>query len=289
MKEIRIPAVIGPGSQPESPDDINMSFMQMPSDMHTYAAPSVPEPEEAKNLTKGLALARCLLDALRGYRRGDAARVIEVDGLDEANLSFINQLLGEGEVSIQCQAPLNARIQESVLAGVWRLRYLDENGQIIRDAVEIGDVPTLVSELTFAGARDNIDLEAIALPEDVYNAPPLLAELNEHLPQWRPDHPPHIINLSLLPHTERDLAYLSEVLGIGPVVILSRGYGNCRISATGVRNLWWVQYFNSQETLILNTLEISAVPEVARAASEDIDDSAQRLAEILAIYAGEEG
>jgi rubredoxin len=59
--------------------------------------------------------------------------------------------------------------------------------------------------------------------------------------------------------------------------ILSRGYVNCRITSTATRNVWWVQYFNSQETLILNTIEISGVPEVACAAQEDIDDSAQRL------------
>ncbi|MDX1812887.1 MAG: hydrogenase expression/formation C-terminal domain-containing protein, partial [Gammaproteobacteria bacterium] len=49
-------------------------------------------------------------------------------------------------------------------------------------------------------------------------------------------------------------------------------------------NVWWVQYFNSQDTLILNTLEITKVPEVACAGDEDIADSAQRLNEILEVY-----
>jgi len=70
------------------------------------------------------------------------------------------------------------------------------------------------------------------------------------------------------------------------VVILSRGYGNCRITSTATRHVWWVQYFNSQEILILNTLEISEVPAVACAAQEDIDDSAQRLLEILEVFRG---
>ena len=85
-------------------------------------------------------------------------------------------------------------------------------------------------------------------------------------------------------YKRQDLAFLSDSLGIGPIVILSRGYGNCRISSTGTRNVWWVQYYNSQETLILNTLEISKVPEVACASQEDIEDSAERLDEILSIY-----
>ena len=78
--------------------------------------------------------------------------------------------------------------------------------------------------------------------------------------------------------------FMSDQLGIGPIVVLSRGYGNCRISATNTRYVWWVQYFNSQETLILNTVEISPVPDVARASQEDIEESAERLDEILSIY-----
>jgi hydrogenase-1 operon protein HyaF len=92
---------------------------------------------------------------------------------------------------------------------------------------------------------------------------------------------PVVINLTLLPQTEADLACLEERLGLGPLSILSRGYGNCRITATAIRDLWWVQYFNSDDRLILNTLELTEVPSAALAAQEDIDDSAKRLAEIL--------
>lgn len=45
--------------------------------------------------------------------------------------------------------------------------------------------------------------------------------------------------------------------------------------------VWWVQYFNSQDALILNTLEIVDVPEVACAAAEDLEDSAEWLTEVL--------
>jgi hydrogenase-1 operon protein HyaF len=95
---------------------------------------------------------------------------------------------------------------------------------------------------------------------------------------------PHAINLSLLPLTDEDVAFLDARLGSGPVTILSRGYGNCRISSTGTRNGWWVRYFNSREAIILNTIEITDVPNVACAAPEDLEDSAQRLTEILGVY-----
>jgi hydrogenase-1 operon protein HyaF len=43
-----------------------------------------------------------------------------------------------------------------------------------------------------------------------------------------------------------------------------------------------VQYFNSQDALILNTIEVTEVPEVACAAALDLEDSAERLAEVIA-------
>ena len=45
-----------------------------------------------------------------------------------------------------------------------------------------------------------------------------------------------------------------------------------------------MRYYNSQDTLILDSIEVSTIPEVALAAPEDIADSAERLAEILETY-----
>jgi hydrogenase-1 operon protein HyaF len=47
--------------------------------------------------------------------------------------------------------------------------------------------------------------------------------------------------------------------------------------------VWRVRYFNSMDTLILDTIEVTGVPEVACAAREDVADSAERLGEICAI------
>ena len=48
-----------------------------------------------------------------------------------------------------------------------------------------------------------------------------------------------------------------------------------------VRDVWRVQYFNSMQTLILDTLEVVDVPEVALAAPEDLADSKERLGELV--------
>jgi hydrogenase-1 operon protein HyaF len=118
----------------------------------------------------------------------------------------------------------------------------------------------------------------------VYNAPALVTEMTDKLAAWRPGAEAHAINLSLLPLSDEDVSYLDARLGPGSVTILSRGYGNCRISSTGTRNGWYVRYFNSREAVILNTIEITDIPSVACAAPEDLADSAQRLGEILGVY-----
>lgn len=281
---IEVPAVVGPGSQPADADGAEMDFMNLPSGMTTFESPVVPEADEIVGMETAIAFAEKICREMQDYRIGQPNRVYELSDLDEKNRQFMNQLLGDGEVSVQCGGDLNAQIQESVLAGLWRVHYLDDNGHIARDTMEIGAIPGLVGEMTFTGAQPNVDVDALEIPASVYNAPPLLVEIHDKLPQYLPGEEPHIINLSLLPHTEEDIEFMSSALGIGPNIILSRGYGNCRISSTATRHVWWVQYFNSQDTLILNTLEINAVPDVACASQEDIDDSAARLDEILSIY-----
>jgi len=43
-----------------------------------------------------------------------------------------------------------------------------------------------------------------------------------------------------------------------------------------------VQYFNNMQTLILNTIEVTPMPEAAVAAREDLVETRERLAELVA-------
>ena len=191
------------------------------------------------------------------------------------------QLLGEGEVSVIGGSTIQA--QESVLAGVWYVRATPD-GEAMKEWVEVAAFPPSLLAVAFQDATDELPVER-EFPENVFNAPPLIPEINEHLPRIADGElTNHVINLSLLPHTPEDLTYLDAILGKGPLIILSRGYGNCRIRSTGTRNCWWVRYYNSQDTLILNSIELSLIPSVALAAPEDLADSEERLSEIMDIY-----
>lgn len=272
---------IGPGSQPEEQDG-TLSYLPMPSAMTVFSVPSLPEPEEAAGREAGKGVLHDVLRVLESAKPGDAASAIDITHLDAANRSFVDQVLGEGEVSTVAGATHQA--QESVLAGVWRVHIVDHEGRIVCDLIEIGSFPRSILDVAFSGARQDV-----AIPQsfvaNVFNAPALLPEINEHVAKVDTAAAPHVINLSLLPHTLEDLTLLDQLLGKGDLAILSRGYGNCRVTSTRTRNVWWVQYYNSQDTLILNSIEITRLPEVVCAATEDLTDSAERLREILEVYA----
>jgi hydrogenase-1 operon protein HyaF len=281
MTSISLP-IFGQGSQPVEEDGVALEYLQMPQEMTTYSMPQISTDLNGQDLAQAKIVLLKLQQNLAAFP--SISEPIELTKLDAGNRRFIDELLGEGEVSVICSGEHTIRIQESVLAGVWRLQKLNAQKQVVDDTLEVGIIPQQLSQSAFSSTARQIDTNWIELPSGVMNAPPLLTELNAKIAEYQPGGEAHTINLSLLPQTEQDLEFLAQRLGGGSVTILSRGYGNCRITATGTTFVWWVQYFNSEDTLILNTLEVSDVPSVACASPEDIADSCERLQEILKVY-----
>jgi len=280
IPDLGIDVGFGPGSQKE-PDGQELDYMEMPREMVTFDLPIAPEPEDTLGMEEGKARLNALQKLLANYKIGTRAALLELGDLDQKNLGLVNQILGEGEVSLVSGPDI--QVQEAVFAGVWRVLHFDD-GKVVRDTIEVADWPHSVADRVFSRAAKTGALAEDPLPESVFNAPSILTEIADAVANYKPGTPTHSINLSLLPHTEQDLEYLAQKLGVGDTIILSRGYGNCRVSSTRTNNVWWVQYYNSQDALILNSIEIVNVPEVVCAAQEDIDDSAVRLAEVMAIY-----
>jgi hydrogenase-1 operon protein HyaF len=281
MNSFPIPVVsIGPGSQAE---DVELDYMVMPQGMQTFAAPQLPEPEELLGLTQAQATLRAVLNSLQVAATGAEAMPVDLSQLDAANLQLVNQVLGEGEVSARAEGVYSIRIQESIFAGVWRV-IINDGTRLISDRIDIGPVPQILLSAALNGAT--IEAGApVAIPADlpagIMNAPSVMAELNEQLATWQRGKPAHVINLTLLPLSPEDVAFMEQALAGGSVLILSRGYGNCRILSTLVPNCWRVVYYNSADTLLLNTVEVTDIPEVACAAQEDLMDSCERLSEVL--------
>ena len=279
MNSIELP-IIGSGSQPKEADGLELDFLHLPGAMHTYSMPEL-SPSLSQSAIQAKALLQLILDALNTLDPAENY-TFETFGLTLKDLAFLNETLGEGEVSIIHQGEASqTRIQESVLAGVWRVQSFNPAGEIQADVIEVGAIPQIVKDYTFNNAQRQLDINQHKLPAGLMNALPLVGELNAQIQTFNPETYAHVINLSLLPLTEQDLAFLHNLLGTGKVNILSRGYGTNRITSTATSKVWWVQYFNSDDKLILNTLEIDQVPKVACAAREDLADSASRLQEIL--------
>ena len=258
------------------------AYIDMPGSMDSYVPPSIPEPDAVQHLEGAREAMTWLQQALDQWQPGNDPVIADLGALDAASRELVNQILGEGEVSVTCSGDVNARVQESVLAGVWRILYLDENDRLAGDYLEVGPVPHVISLAT--GQEQEVACEGNGDMPDVINALPVLVELAAAREKYQADGSGHAINLSLLPMSEADLDFVDERLGRGPVEFLSQSYGKCQVSSTGVSNIWWVRHYNSMGKLILNLLEVVDTPEVVAAAPEDIADSSQRLGETLAPY-----
>lgn len=278
-----LPLLAGMGAGARHEDD-GLSYMPMPREMNTFNAPLLPESEILEQHPQVLRYLEHVQIALECWPSNPQQTPLVLDDLPEVAVRLIQQILGEGEVSIQLQGPQPARIQETLLAGLWWVQQLDPEGHPIQQWLEVADIPALVSEHSFAGARWPLVTD---LPEGLVNAGPVLIELLEAADRQQTQScnaglhdEPHVVNLSLLPFSPPDHQFLAQYLGIGPALILSRGYGNCRIQSTATPGIWRVQYFNSGDQLILDTLEVTSMPQVACAAAEDLADSAERLREM---------
>ncbi len=270
IRDFHIPPTgFGPGSQPASEDGSELEYMELPSDMRTYS-PSIPMVEVDETLKPALNTLRHIARAASEVADGSKPQSFDLSGLDVQNRRLIAETMGEGEVAMKIRGIPALSVQESVFAGIWGV-----TGSGI-DRIEVATVPVAARDHAFVAS---VEPSMAPAGPGVVNAPALVAELEDKSASYTGEL--HVVNLTLLPHTEEDLAWLEVRMGQGATDILSRGYGNCRVKATATPHVWRVQFFNSMDTLILDTFEVTDVPEVAIAAPEDLADSGKRLVEVI--------
>ena len=280
MKDFPLPVrMVGSGSQPD--EEEGLQYLEMPRGMNTFQMPVVPERADAAALADARDLLAAFLALLETWDPAVRPRgpCLDLAGVATPALEVMNQMLGEGEVSIQIGGARKFRIQESVFTGLWRVCALDADGRLARDWLEAGMLPGVAVEIARDLGQDA--LPRIDLPQGAMNSPALLAEIGSQLATRAHGDAAHVINLTLFPMTPEDHVVLEQSLPVGHIAMISRGFGNCHVTSTGLTNVWRVQYFNNMNTLILNTIEIVDVPEVVLAAVEDLTDSRERLAELV--------
>ncbi len=280
MKDFPLPVrVVGAGSQPD--EDEELQYLPMPREMNTFEMPRVPDRADPEALVAARAVLGGFLDLLAAWdpEGADRGPQVSLNAIPPQVLTLVNEMLGEGEVSIRVDGERSYRIQESVFTGLWRVCALDGEGRLADDWLEASPLPAVVTDVARASAASAPPL--VNVPPGAMNSPALLTELGSQMGARRESDAAHVINLTLFPMTPEDHAVMEQALPNGPVAMISRGFGNCHITSTSLRDVWRVQYFNSMKTLILNTVEVVAVPAVALAAPEDLVESRERLAELV--------
>lgn len=274
-------AVVGAGSQgDEAPD-----YLAMPNEMGTFALPGSPEDADPLHVAAAAKLLSALADRMDSPATDAHPPVLDLLALPSALRDVLGQSLGFGEVSAFTTGPNHWRVQETAFTGLWRILKIDGQGEPLADRLEVAAIPDIL--IATMRANTASELPPPDLPTGVMNAAALIEEIRLQAAAWRQGEATHTINLTLLPMSDVDLDVLYAWLGHREVSILSRGYGNCRITSTRLVNVWWVQYFNSMDVLILNSIEITDMPDVAKASAEDLEDAIPRLREYIASLAAE--
>lgn len=222
--------------------------------------------------------------ALREHAEGDREpSLISLRSLEAQDRDTILDVLGEGDVWGSVGGNVGYTFAESVLTGLWHVEATSPDGSTT-DWLEVARIPQAVVHAAEHMPRESIRIPD-RLPQGAMNSLALLTELQQRSANYRPGEENHIINFTLLPITEADAEVLTTVLGQIPLVIRGGGYGSCRIFAAGLRHVWALQYLNSMDKVILDTLEIGGVPVAALATREDLAESAARLPEMMQAYA----
>jgi hydrogenase-1 operon protein HyaF len=221
--------------------------------------------------------------ALENQAAGEKGRLFDLTDFSSDETLLVEQVIGEGEVAGVVALPdgVLAQIHESVMAGLWRVRFAGASGALVADYLEVSSLPEIARRAALNNCRPLTPGET---PAGAMNVMPLLSEIASRSAAHRPGDPTHAITFSLLPMSPEDMSHLQQRLGSGAVRLVSQGYGSCRIHSTATKNVWSVQFFNAMDEIILDTLEIGDAPAAACAAEEDFRDSARRLHEIEEAY-----
>jgi len=266
---------------PIGEDSLNASGGSLTASGALAKLATLDSAELAKQCPNAIDLLSRVAAAIAGQKTDAPTQLFRLGDLNDLERKLIADVLGEGEVAGVVALPDGSlvQIQESVLAGIWRVRLETDAAH---EYLEVGAIPEIVRRA--AADLTAEDFEIGQAPEDAMNVLPVLAEIRERALAWRPGLRSRVINFSLLPMNPVDMSFLQQTIKNGPIQLVSRGYGNCRVFSTGTRNVWSVQFFNAMDNIILDTLEVGGVPTVALAANEDFEDSAERLKEIIEAY-----
>ena len=105
------------------------------------------------------------------------------------------------------------------------------------------------------------------------NAPYLLKEIAEALHALVETGETRTLYLSQFPLTEEDSEFLQEFLGHGGTIIHSHSNNRSIWRESRTPGVWMGEYYEGPDRLVLQTIEIAPIPELAVPPREDLRSS----------------
>lgn len=109
------------------------------------------------------------------------------------------------------------------------------------------------------------------------NAPVLLLETAEMVRRLLATGESTAIDLRALPLTPADRDWLQAQLGKGEISVTLEAEGESTINETACPGVWWVTHHNEKGAVASEFIEITLVPELVKAHTEDIKIGLEHL------------
>ena len=127
----------------------------------------------------------------------------------------------------------------------------------------------------------NINIKVVETAE-ASNARALLRELENHLQHLIETGETARIDLGALPLNSAGYELLEQVLGHGEVIASVDSLGVSEISDTTIPGIWRIEYYNSEEVLMAEFIEVTRCPELLQTPLGEIRDGLSKLHEAMA-------
>lgn len=159
------------------------------------------------------------------------------------------------------------------LPGLWLVQSLDSQGRVAAADLELGLCPPEVSSVAAAASSP---LSALgAAPTRGISA--IWQALRLALCRSPGKSPSLVLNLTQSGLDAADHAALLTNIGQGPVCATLNGLHRTHAQSTRVQHVWRVRYENLAGTLLLDTLEVGALPECLALDRDEIASCLTRL------------
>lgn len=119
---------------------------------------------------------------------------------------------------------------------------------------------------------------------ELMNAIPVLNEVRHALAALSERGETRTLNILNFPLTNDDSRLLDETLGRGDLKITYDGMEHTFWQESKIAGVWWGEYRNADNHVVLRTIEIAEFPALARSQADDIEDGLRHLDEALSKY-----